>query len=76
MHSDVTVDSRGLACPGPVVNAARQMREMQPGQVLELWADAEGAHSDLPAWAEKSGNEFLGEEAADSYTRYFVRKIS
>ncbi|TET53952.1 MAG: sulfurtransferase TusA family protein, partial [Anaerolineales bacterium] len=32
------------------------------------------AHSDVPAWCEQTGNEFLGEEEADGYVRYFVRK--
>ena len=71
---DVTQDSIGQMCPMPIVQLAKNMRKMQPGQVLEIRADDEGAHADIPAWCEQTGNEFLGEENAGSYVKYFVRK--
>ncbi len=76
MKGDVMQDSRGQLCPMPIVIMARNMKKMQPGQVLEIWADDEGAHADVPAWCEQTGNEFLGEEKADGYYRYFVRKVA
>lgn len=74
MQADQTEDYRGQLCPMPIVNMARAIKKMAVGQVLELWADDEGAHADVPAWCEKTGNEFLGKEAAGDYTRYFVKK--
>jgi len=59
----------------PIVNMARVIKKMEAGQVLEIWADDEGAHADVPAWCDTTGNEFLGEEEAGDYTRYFVKKI-
>jgi tRNA 2-thiouridine synthesizing protein A len=76
MHVDRTEDYRGQLCPMPIVNMARVVKKMEVGQVLELWADDEGAHNDVPAWCAKTGNEFLGEENTDSYTRYFVKKMA
>jgi len=58
----------------PIVNMARVIKKMEAGQVLELWADDDGAHADVPAWCAQTGNEFLGEEEAGDYTRYFVKK--
>jgi TusA-related sulfurtransferase len=58
----------------PIVNMARAIKKMEAGQVLEIWADDEGAHADVPAWCDTTGNEFLGEEEAGDYTRYFVKK--
>jgi tRNA 2-thiouridine synthesizing protein A len=74
MQADRTEDYRGQLCPMPIVNMARVTKKMEIGQVLEVWADDEGAHNDVPAWCQKTGNEFLGEEEADDYTRYFVKK--
>ena len=74
MKGDVVLDARGQLCPMPIVNMAKKIKEVKPGQVLEVWADDEGAHADVPAWAAKTHNEFLGEEPAEGYTRYFVRK--
>jgi tRNA 2-thiouridine synthesizing protein A len=76
MQVDRTEDYRGQLCPMPIVNMARATKKMEIGQVLEAWADDEGAHNDVPAWCHKTGNEFLGEEEAGDYTRYFVKKTA
>jgi len=55
---------------------AKNMRKMEAGQVLEIWADDDGAHADVPAWCEQTGNEFLGKEDAGDYTKYFVKKTA
>lgn len=74
IEEDKVQDSIGQLCPMPIAFLARNMRGMEPGQVLEIRADDEGAHADIPAWCEQTGNEFLGEEQADGYFRYYVRK--
>jgi TusA-related sulfurtransferase len=71
---DKVQDSVGQLCPMPIAFLAKNMRTMETGQVLEIQADDEGARADVPAWCEQTGNEYLGEEQADGYTRYFVRK--
>ena len=69
-------DSIGQLCPMPIAFLARNMRSMEAGQVLEIQSDDEGAHADVPAWAEQTGNEFLGEVDAGNHYKYFVRKRS
>lgn len=71
---DVVQDSIGQMCPMPIANLAKNIRNMKAGQILEIQADDEGAHADIPAWCEQTGNPFLGEEKADSYFIYFVKK--
>ncbi len=72
--ADKIQDSLGQACPMPIVHQAKNMRSMNAGQVLEIRADDEGAHADIPAWCQQTGNEFLGEEPVDGYFSYYVRK--
>jgi TusA-related sulfurtransferase len=72
--ADKVQDSVGQACPMPIVHMAKNMRGMSAGQVLEIRADDEGAHADIPAWCQQTGNEFLGEERADGCFKYYVRK--
>lgn len=74
MKSDITIDCIGLYCPMPIVNTTRQMKAMQPGQVLEVVADDDGIKLDMPAWAKMTGNEFLGIEEAGGQYHVFVRK--
>jgi TusA-related sulfurtransferase len=71
---DKVQDSIGQMCPMPIAFLAKNMRTMQAGQVLEIRADDEGAHADIPAWCGQTGNQFLGEENADGYLKYYVKK--
>jgi len=74
MKADITIDCMGLYCPMPIVNTTKQMKAMQPGQVLEVMADDEGIKQDMPNWAKMTGNEFLGIEEEDGKCHVFVRK--
>ncbi|MBN1583160.1 MAG: sulfurtransferase TusA family protein [Anaerolineae bacterium] len=75
---DIKVDkvqnSIGQMCPMPIAFLAKTVRKMEVGQVLEVQADDDGAHADIPAWCEQTGNEFLGEENAGDFFKYFVKK--
>ena len=71
---DLVQDSIGQLCPMPIAFMAKNMKKLDGGQVLEIRADDEGAHADVPAWCEQTGNEFLGQEPAEDYFRYYVRK--
>jgi tRNA 2-thiouridine synthesizing protein A len=74
MKSDAQVDCVGLFCPMPIVNTAKKIREMQPGQVLEVIADDEGIKQDMPNWAKLTGNDYLGIEEENGRYHVFVRK--
>jgi len=71
---DMVQDSIGQMCPMPIAFMAKNVKKLEAGQVLEIRADDEGAHADIPAWCEQTGNGFLGEEPAEGYFRYYVRK--
>jgi tRNA 2-thiouridine synthesizing protein A len=70
-----TVDARGQSCPGPLVPLARALKEAEAGDLLELIATDPGSRSDVPSWAEISGNELLESSEADGEFRYLVRKV-
>jgi TusA-related sulfurtransferase len=76
VKADMVQDSIGQMCPMPIAFMARNMKKLESGQVLEIQADDEGAHADIPAWCDQTGNEFLGEEEADGYFRYWVKKTA
>lgn len=71
---DVVQNSIGQLCPMPIAHMAKNMRGMEAGQILEIHADDDGTHADIPAWCEQTGNEFLGEEECGAYFVYFVKK--
>lgn len=60
------VDSRGSACPGPIMDLARAYRRAKVGDVIELWATDAGVKADVRAWANKTKNEIVSiEDQAD-----------
>ncbi len=70
-----TVDARGQSCPGPLVSLARSLKDVAAGDLIELLATDPGSKSDVPSWANMSGNELLEAiELDDASYRYVIRK--
>jgi tRNA 2-thiouridine synthesizing protein A len=70
-----TVDARGQSCPGPLVSLARALKDARTGEFFELLATDPGSRSDVPSWADISGNELLEAETLEDGTlRYVIRK--
>jgi TusA-related sulfurtransferase len=55
---------------------AKRMRRMEMGQVLELLANDPVARKDVPAWCQKTGNEFLERQDEGDYFKFYVRKTA
>jgi tRNA 2-thiouridine synthesizing protein A len=69
-----TVDAKGQSCPGPLVSLAKAIRDAHSGDLLELLATDPGSKSDVPSWAELSGNELVEASEDGGVFRYVVRK--
>ncbi len=69
-----TIDSRGSACPGPLLEAKKGIGKVRVGEVMEVYSNDEGTRIDLKAWAEKVGHEYLGYLEADGYDKHFIRR--
>lgn len=69
-----TVDARGSACPGPLLEAKKGIGKVKIGEVLEVYSSDSGTRSDIPAWAKKVGHEYLGLLEVDGYDKHFVRR--
>ena len=62
IHADVTLDTLGYFCPMPIIMTSKKIKELAPGQVLEVLSDDEGIKKDMPAWCQSTGHEMLGLE--------------
>jgi len=69
-----TVDARGSACPGPLLEAKKGIGKVKVGEVLEIFSSDSGTRNDIPAWANKVGHEFLGVLESDGYDKLYVRR--
>lgn len=74
LTEDVLVDARDLMCPMPVMAATKAIRRMDPGQLLKVIATDRGSLSDIPAWAEASGNELVSSQEVGADLVFFIRK--
>ncbi len=74
MKADQTLDCVGLYCPMPIVKTAQRIKELKAGEVLEIIADDKGIKHDMPAWAQATGNEFMGMEESGGEIRVYVKK--
>ncbi|TRZ56466.1 MAG: hypothetical protein D4S02_15530 [Rhodocyclaceae bacterium] len=72
---NMTLDIRGVSCPGPILEAKRLLDNMQPGEVLLLISNCPGTPSDVRAWA-KGGSIHLEAEVASGRGNheFYLRK--
>ena len=70
-----TVDARGTACPGPLLEAKRTIAGVAVGGIMEVLSSDSGTADDIPLWAKKVGHEFLGTVEDAGYWRIFVKRV-
>lgn len=70
------LDARGLFCPEPVMMLHNKVRDMQPGELLEVLATDPSTTRDIPKFCRFLGHELLSQEVIDdgSEYRYCIRK--
>lgn len=74
IKADQTLDARGLSCPMPVLKTKKAIETMQSGQILEILSTDPGTRNDMPGWAGRTGNTYLGEKEDQGYVRFYVKK--
>jgi len=68
------VDARGMACPGPLLEAKKAIGTVQVGETVEILSGDPSTKNDVPIWAAKVGHEFVGVLAGEGYDRLFVTR--
>ena len=69
-----TVDARGMACPGPLLEAKKSIGTVAVGETIEILSGDPSTKADLPRWAAKVGHEFLGVIPDEGFDRLFVTR--
>jgi tRNA 2-thiouridine synthesizing protein A len=71
----ITVDAKGQSCPGPLVSLAKANKDAPQGATFELLATDPGSKSDVPSWAEMTGNVLDSAETHDDGSfRYLITR--
>jgi tRNA 2-thiouridine synthesizing protein A len=69
-----TLDLKGLSCPLPILKAARAMRELKSGDLLEALATDPGSVPDFAAWCRSTRNELVEQTTDGGVFRFVIRK--
>ena len=71
---DKSVDARGTACPGPLLEAKKAIGTINSGEIMEVLSADEGTKRDIPKWAHKKGHEYLGTVEESGYFKIYLKK--
>jgi tRNA 2-thiouridine synthesizing protein A len=73
--ADRVLDCAGMSCPLPVLKTAQAIKDLAPGQVLELLATDPGVEPDMRAWTRRTGNELLSVSKTDEVFHVLIRRV-
>jgi len=74
LTADKSVDARGTACPGPLLEAKKAIGTIEEGQIMEILSADEGTKVDIPKWCTKQGHDYLGTVELNGYFKIYMRK--
>ena len=69
-----SLDCQGLLCPLPVYKASAAMKQLSPGQILEIVCTDPGSIADFPAFARQGGHQLLASQDRDGLQRFHILK--
>ncbi|MBY3621817.1 sulfurtransferase TusA family protein [Acinetobacter sp. CUI P1] len=75
MKTDIVVDTKGMACPLPIVKAKKALDGLESGQVMEVQSTDKGSINDFQAWVKQTKHELLKHEEDNGIYKFFVQKV-
>ena len=69
-----SLDVLGLFCPLPILLAAREIKKLEPGDLLEVVGDDPGILEDMPVWCDRAGHRLVEMEEKEGKIRSLVEK--
>jgi len=68
------LDTRGLACPLPVLKTRRALRKMEPGAILTVHATDPASVIDFKHFCNTTDNELVEHREEDGVFTYVIRR--
>lgn len=70
----MSLNLKGLSCPLPIVKTAKAMKDLAPGDLIEVFATDPGSVPDFKAWAQSTGNQLLESSQTGNVFRFVLKK--
>lgn len=75
LKPNVTLDVRGVSCPGPILEAKKLLDGMGSGEILLLVSNCPGTPADVDAWVKNTALELVDRvEVARGSFEFYLRK--
>ena len=70
----LSLDLKGFSCPIPIAKTAKAMKDLAPGQYLEVLATDPGSVPDFKAWSATTGNPLVESGEEGGVFRFLLQK--
>jgi TusA-related sulfurtransferase len=70
----MSLNLKGLSCPMPILKTAKAMKDLLPGQVVEVFATDPGSVPDFKAWARATGNPLVESSEGAGVFHFILKK--
>ena len=74
MEADVSLDTKGMKCPLPILKAKNALRDMATGDVLFVESTDPGSIADFKSFCDTTGHELLSSDSSDDVYTYCIKK--
>jgi tRNA 2-thiouridine synthesizing protein A len=71
---DQVLDTKGLNCPLPILQARKAIMKMQAGEVLQVLSTDPGAVADFEAFCRQTGNELVESSTEDGVYTFLIKR--
>jgi len=71
--ADMTLDTKGLNCPLPILKTKKVIKDLPPGATLEVLATDPGSLADFQAFCKTTGNVLLEQEESGGVFRFLIQ---
>jgi TusA-related sulfurtransferase len=73
--ANVTLDIRGVSCPGPIIEAKKLLDGMKANEILLLVSNCPGSPDDVNSWVRSTGLKLVArQEVAPGTYEFFICK--
>ncbi len=72
--ADHTLDAKGLNCPLPILKARKALKDVPPGEILEVLSTDPGSVADFQAFCRQTGNELMESTTEESVYRFLIKR--
>ena len=72
--ADKVLDAKGLNCPLPILKAKKALKDMIPGQILQVLSTDPGSVADFQAFSRTTGNELVEHSEEGGVYDFLIKK--